>query len=136
MINRIAVIFVLILTLALSLSFAQTSSQCTAQGSAAKSSCCMHTAKATMTSNSQTATPSEAKFVAVSDKDAKNCSMKNCTMKNCTMKGVKNTTDASKGQCTMTASGKGACKDPSKCTSKTMTKKKSADKTSDVKGTN
>jgi hypothetical protein len=134
--SRIVLFFVLFLCLAVSSGFAQSSDQCKDHASAAKASCCMKGAKATMTSNSEATTGSQAKFVTVSDKDAKTCSMKSCTMKNCTMKGVKNTTGASKGQCTMTASGKGACKDPSKCTAGKAMSKKNTNKTSDPKGTN
>ena len=126
MTRRFVAVLAILLTVAVGLSFAQTSSQCKDQATSAKASCCMQSTKAKMTSNTETAVQSQAKIITVSDKTAKNCSMKNCTMKSCTMKGAKNTTEAS---------AKGVCKDPSKCTgAKAMTNKEKATKSSDLKG--
>ncbi len=127
---RTSLLLVLLLTVAVSLGAAQTSDQCKAQTASDKGSCCMHSAKATMTSNSQTPAASEAKMVTVSDKNAKNCSAKNCTMKS-----AKNTTQTSKASCPMMTSGKGTCKDPSKCTgAKASTTKPKTEKSDYVKG--
>ena len=137
--TRILLVLCAIVLVSLSLSLAQTKDDCTA-----KSSCCMHGAKASLTSAGKTSQSADAKVIFASDKKSVAKSSAECTMsaKECTMAK----TSAKKGECTAAemahcdmakAAKMDCCKGAAKASeAKNMTKKSSQVKVAEGKGTN
>lgn len=137
--TRMLLVLCAIILVSLSLSFAQTKDDCTA-----KASCCMHGAKASLTSAAKTSQSTDAKVVLVSDKKSDATSTAHCTMdsKECAMaKTAHNAgtcTAAEMAHCDMAKAAKMGCsKGAAKASqAKNMTKKSAQVKIAEGKGTN
>lgn len=137
--TRMLLVLCAIVLVSLSLSFAQTKDDCTA-----KSSCCMHGAKASLTSAAKTSQSTDAKVIFASDKKSDATSTVHCTTdaKECAMAKTAHKagecTAAEKANCDMAKAAKmGCCKGTAKASeAKNMTKKSAQVKLAEGKGTN
>lgn len=149
---RTAFLVIIAVVFSLSLSFAQTKTDCPAKSTAGNKSCCMDAAKASMTSGTkQSATALHIHDMTVNNTAGDEKSAKHCEAgsKECLMKGAKMSSEctaAEKANCEMAKSGKmtkasdkmDCCKGKAKASeAKNAVGKSKQDKsTADGKGTN
>ena len=137
--TRMLLVLCAILLVSFSLGLAQSKEDCTV-----KSSCCMHGAKASLTSASKATQSSDAKVIFASDKKSTTTSSVHCTAdaKECDMLKTAmkagECTAAEKANCDMAKAVKMCCsKGKTKASeAKNTTKKSTQDKVAEGKGTN